>query len=185
MKRVLLSRVLFSCSHQFTWPRRDESGNYYQLCVNCGSKYRYDWKRMRRTSRVEDDLVAETRAAHRPTRPVWVARERRLRHVVPVKYRVIPDGEWLTGSSENLSRSGLLFRCSSEVAIGATIEVQLEMPPELAGEPGCEVTCRGTAARVTPDRAEKEARDFLVACAIEDYGFGATSDAASLARKSG
>ncbi len=171
MKRHLLSRILFRCSHQFTWPRRDESGGYYQLCVNCGSKYKYDWKSMRRTSRVEDDLPVETRKSHRPTKPTWVVRERRLRHVVPVLFRLADKGEWLPGDSENLSRSGLLFRASAEIEVGSKIEVQLEMPPELAGDTASAVTCTGVVARVTRDATAPKGL-FLIACAIEDYHFG-------------
>jgi PilZ domain-containing protein len=169
MKRHLLTRLLFRCSHQFTWPRRDDSGGYYQLCVNCGSKYKYDWKSMRRTARVEDDLP-ETRKSHRPTKPTWVARERRLRHVVPVLYRVAGTTEWLQGDSENLSRSGLLFRGSTEVELGSRVEVQLEMPPELAGDEASEVICTGSVARVTRDPAAPKGI-FLIACAVEDYNF--------------
>src|SRR6266704_1089118 len=95
MTTSLLSRIIWACPHQFTWPRRDESGGYYQLCVNCGSKYKYDWKRMRRTARVEDELPPSTRSSHRASKVVWKARERRLRHLVPVLYSVGGSQEWL------------------------------------------------------------------------------------------
>src|SRR5581483_3004854 len=122
----LLSRILWTCQHQFSWPRRDDSGEYYQWCVNCGTKYRYDWKRMRRTARVDDDAPAATRRSHRPIKPTWTARERRLRHQVPVLYRINRAGDWLEGVSENLSRSGLLFLGTAEPEFGATLEIKLE-----------------------------------------------------------
>jgi hypothetical protein len=173
MKSSLLSRIIWSCPHQFTWPRREESGAYYQLCVNCGSKYRYDWKQMRRSGRVEDELPAETRKSHRQPKVTWTARDRRLRHVVPVLYCVNGSEEWLPGNSENLSRSGLLFRCGSDAAVGTRVEIKLEMPPELAGDSAAEVTCKATIARVTPITGKgKDPEAFLIACAIEDYDFG-------------
>ena len=175
MKQSLLSRIIWTCPHQFTWPRREENGSYYQSCVNCGSKYRYDWKNMRRTARIDDDLPAETRPSHRPTKVVWIARERRLRHVVPVSFRVNGEGEWLSGTSENLSRSGLLFRSAVELSSGAKLEIKLEMPSELAGDEDAEVVCKATVARVTHAAKSKEAEAFLIACAIEDYDFGKKS----------
>ena len=172
MKSTLLSRIIFSCQHQFSWPRRDENGGYYQLCVNCGSKYRYDWKTMRRTSRVEDDLPAQTRQAHRVEKITWKVRERRLKHVVPVLYRVNGTDEWIEATSENLSRSGLLFRTEQELALCTLIDIRLEMPEELTGEWAPEVTLRGMVARVTPFPTKaKGAASFLVGCAVEQMDF--------------
>lgn len=185
MKSSLLSRIIWSCPHQFSWPRRDEDGGYYQLCVNCGSKYRYDWKSMRRTARVDDDLPAETRRSHRPQKSSWQARERRLRHVVPVLYRVGASDEWLNGTSENLSRSGLLFRADAEILIGAPIEIKLEMPEELTGEWSAEVLCKGNVARVTPVMGRgKDPAAFLIACAIDDYDFGKRTVQSAVASES-
>lgn len=172
MKSNLLSRIIFSCQHQFSWPRRDEDGGYYQLCVNCGSKYRYDWKSMRRTARVDDDLPAQTRQPHRVEKITWKVRERRLKHVVPVLYRVSGTDEWIEATSENLSRSGLLFRTEQELALGTVLELRLEMPEELTGEWVPEVNLRGTVARVTNASTKaKEAKSFLVGCAIEQMDF--------------
>jgi hypothetical protein len=172
MKSNLLSRIIWSCPHQFTWPRRDDSGGYYQLCVNCGSKYCYDWKSMRRTARMDDDVPTETRRSHRPQKIAWKVRERRLRHVVPVLFRVRGSEEWMEGTSENLSRSGLLFRADAELAVGAALEMKLEMPEELTGEWVPEVLSRGVVARSTKAAAKSKEHDsFLIACAIEDYDF--------------
>jgi hypothetical protein len=44
-----------SCAHRFTWPRMENNGRHYQICLVCGTAYEYDWERMRRTNR----LVAE------------------------------------------------------------------------------------------------------------------------------
>jgi hypothetical protein len=173
MKSSILSRMIWSCPHQFTWPRREESGAYYQLCVNCGSKYRYDWKQMRRDGRVEDELPASTRKSHRQQKVTWTARERRLRHVVPVSFCLDGSGEWHDGRSENLSRSGLLFRSEDEVPVGSRLQIKLEMPTELTGEKADEVICQATVARVTPIVGKgKDPEGFMVACAIEDYDFG-------------
>src|SRR5438046_8900135 len=44
------------CSHEFLWPRRAADGHYYQVCLLCGAKYKYDWKSMQRIERVGREL---------------------------------------------------------------------------------------------------------------------------------
>jgi hypothetical protein len=49
------------CTHRFAWPRMDQNGRYYQVCLACGAAYEYDWQMMRRTNRllvaaVQNDL---------------------------------------------------------------------------------------------------------------------------------
>src|SRR6185369_19213 len=169
----LISRIIWACPHQFSWPRREENGAYYQLCVNCGSKYQYDWKQMRRTAKIEEDLPSTTRQSHRQPKVSWTPRERRHAHVVPVQYRVAGTMGWLSGNSENLSRSGLLFRASAGLELGTSVEVELEMPRELTGEAETKVVCKTKVARVTHVEAtSKVPESFLIACAIADYDFG-------------
>jgi hypothetical protein len=40
------------CTHRFAWPRIDDNGRHYQICLACGTAYEYDWGTMRRTSRL-------------------------------------------------------------------------------------------------------------------------------------
>ena len=40
------------CMHRFSWPRIDENGRHYQVCLACGSAYEYDWGAMKRTDRL-------------------------------------------------------------------------------------------------------------------------------------
>lgn len=42
---------LLGCTHRFSWPRVDDEGRHYQICLSCGVAYEYDWKVMRRTDR--------------------------------------------------------------------------------------------------------------------------------------
>jgi hypothetical protein len=37
------------CKHEFSWPRNDDNGGHYQICLCCAAAYQYDWKKMRRT----------------------------------------------------------------------------------------------------------------------------------------
>ena len=36
------------CKHRFSWPRIDENGRHYQVCLACGTAYEYDWQAMKR-----------------------------------------------------------------------------------------------------------------------------------------
>lgn len=47
--KQLLNR---GCSHRFSWPRVDQDGRHYQICLTCGTAYEYDWRMMRRTDRL-------------------------------------------------------------------------------------------------------------------------------------
>jgi len=40
------------CSHRFAWPRIDDEGRHYQICLSCGTAYEYDWRLMRQTGRL-------------------------------------------------------------------------------------------------------------------------------------
>jgi len=50
-KIVKLLKLLLrqGCTHRFSWPRVDENGRHYQICLACGTAYEYDWNSMRRT----------------------------------------------------------------------------------------------------------------------------------------
>jgi hypothetical protein len=41
-----------ACPHRFSWPRIDEQGRHYQICLACGTAFEYDWRMMRRTGRL-------------------------------------------------------------------------------------------------------------------------------------
>jgi hypothetical protein len=40
------------CTHRFSWPRIDDEGHHYQICLACGTAYEYDWGTMRQTGRL-------------------------------------------------------------------------------------------------------------------------------------
>jgi len=54
-----------SCAHRFGWPRIDDDGRHYQICLICGDAYEYDWTTMCRTDRrlrVNVSQVGDTKA---------------------------------------------------------------------------------------------------------------------------
>lgn len=175
MSGGFFGRMLRSCQHQFTWPRRDESGDYYQLCVNCGSKYSYDWTKMKRIAKLDDSDASERppiSTARCNRKSAWSPRERRLKHTVPVSFQLTGSGEWQEGTCKNISRSGLMFVTTAAVTGGQILELKLAMPKELAGSKLSEVTCAAEVVRVssTPRKGE-EPEVLQVACSINGYQF--------------
>ncbi len=188
MHAQFLHGLLSACRHQFSWPRRDETGENYQVCVHCGAKYSYDWTQMRRVALLEnpEDKAGASRNATRKcgTRKAWTPRERRLRHQVPVLYRVPGNEEWMEGVTENISRSGLLFRASSPLEVGSGIELAFEMPHEITGEHDARVICEGSLVRLEAAARDKKHPAFLMACAIAQYRFAAASDKVIVVKQS-
>jgi hypothetical protein len=171
----IISRFLFDCRHQFSWPRRDENGDYYQLCVACGTKYSYDWSRMRRLEPIDDTPKAEdSKSTIRRCgkKSAWTPRERRLKHEVPVLFRTVGTQDWMEGSTENISRSGVLFRSAVSVEPQTKLELKFEMPKELTGETPAQVVCQATVQRVIANAgSKKQPASFSFACAVADYDF--------------
>jgi len=54
--RQLLAQA---CTHRFSWPRIDDHGHHYQICLTCGTAYEYDWRMMRRTGRLLAAVVQQ------------------------------------------------------------------------------------------------------------------------------
>jgi PilZ domain len=173
----IISRLLFDCRHQFSWPRRDENGDYYQLCVACGAKYQYDWTRMRRleplddTPKPEDNKSGIRRCGRKSA---WTPRERRLRHDVPLQFRVKGSEEWSQGTTENISKSGVLFRSPVSLEPETKLELKFDMPKELTGDAPAEVVCHASVRRVSANPAtKKHPATFNIACAVAGYDFTA------------
>ncbi len=171
MRDGLLQRFWFGCRHRFSWPRQSEDGEYYQVCLECGVKYRYDWNRMRRTARVrgtETAVAVTCKSQRRRGRTnAWQTRERRLQTSVPVQFRPKGSSEsWRVGRSENISRSGLLFTVEGDLpAVGSELELVFLLPAEICGTAAATVLCHARVARIKESTRKELAR---VAAAISD-----------------
>ena len=172
--------MLGRCSHEFSWPRRTGDGDYYQVCLLCAAEYKYDWKTMRRTERVDRNPVenAEEEANTRPrTRPTaWVPRARRLKLDLPLRYRVKSLGEWYGGQIDNLSQSGVLFRGPQSLPENTMVEMIFNMPEEISGQRNSTVLCQGRIIRAKESRRESRKdpanpKAGVVAASILDYIF--------------
>jgi hypothetical protein len=70
-----------------------------------------------------------------------------------MRYRRAGEIHWRTGSTENISRSGVLFRASDPMPPLTPVEILLALPPEVGGSDGT-VICRGRVVRTEPATAD-------------------------------
>ena len=163
--------MLGRCSHEFSWPRRTANGEYYQVCLLCAAAYQYDWKTMRRGSRVEAPApeTAGVRRRSGQKQPTWVPRARRLKLDLPIRYRVKNLSTWYEGMVENISQSGVLFHGPQQLPNNALVEMVFEMPEEISGQKNSNVLCQGRLIRSKQVHHTEES--FGLAASILDYKF--------------
>jgi len=179
-QKLLDVLMLGRCSHEFSWPRRAADGDYYQVCLLCAAEYKYDWKTMRRTQRVDhtaaqstNDAAGSRRSRSHARKPSWVPRARRLKLHSTVRYRVKNLGSWYEGVIDNLSQSGLLFQGPQRFPSNTLVEMVFEMPEEISGQKNSTVLCQGRIIRAKePGRNTRESSDSTtLAASILDYKF--------------
>lgn len=113
-------------------------------------------------------LAAQTQAAgHSPKLSPF--RAKRFKLQLPLKYRPLGENSWRAGTTENISRSGMLFRGEEMVPASVQIEISLVLPPEIAGLSAAEVVCRGEIVRTM--EAEGKAMSPALAAKILQYRF--------------
>jgi hypothetical protein len=166
MLSLLRSVLKHQCSHQFLWPQRRSEGGHYQICIRCGDQYVYDWETMSRAARITAFAASRT-LAPRPT--PHVPRAQRFPVRKPIFYRQVNHSQYRLAMLVNISASGLLLECHPSIPEGTSLEMILQMPPEITGQPYRTVLCRGEIVR----SALGESGIALVVVAISDYSFGA------------
>jgi len=89
--------------------------------------------------------------AARETSPT---RAQRFHLHLPLRYRRLGEKEWHMGTTENISRSGLLFQADEVLQPSAQVEINLVLPAEIAGLSPTEVVCRGEVVRTVEPHGE-------------------------------
>ena len=75
------------------------------------------------------------------------SRAQRFNLQLPLKYRLLGESVWRNGTTENISRSGMLFRVEETIQPSAQLEISLVLPAEIAGLSPAEVLCHGEVVR--------------------------------------
>jgi CheY-like chemotaxis protein len=107
--------------------------------------------------------------AGRPVPKLSPYRAQRFKLQLPIKYRPLGENDWRAGTTENISRSGLLFRAEEMLPANIQLEINLVLPPEIAGLSAAEVVCRGEVVRTM--EAEAPSMNPALAAKILQYHF--------------
>ncbi len=75
------------------------------------------------------------------------SRAQRFQLHLPLRYRRLGEQDWHVGTTENISRSGMLFQADEVLQPSAQLEINLVLPQEIAGLSSTEVVCRGEVVR--------------------------------------
>jgi PAS domain S-box-containing protein len=112
-------------------------------------------------SRTGSSVVAE--------RKIPPFRARRFNLHLPLRYRPLGEENWRPGTTENISRSGLLFQAQELLHPNALLEISLVLPAEIAGLAATEVICRGEVVRSV--EAQGQSVSPALAAKILQYHF--------------
>ncbi|MBV9482527.1 MAG: response regulator [Acidobacteria bacterium] len=93
------------------------------------------------------EVVVRSSSAEGITTRIPSFRAQRFKLQLPIRYRPVGDADWRRGTTENISRSGVLFRAEEALQPAAQLEISLVLPPEIAGLSAAEVVCRGEVVR--------------------------------------
>ena len=89
-----------------------------------------------------------------PGRETPPTRAQRFQLHLPLRYRRLGENEWHVGTTENISRSGMLFQADEMLQPSAQLEINLVLPAEIAGLSATEVVCRGEVVRTIEPHGE-------------------------------
>src|SRR6266446_9416487 len=104
-----------------------------------------------------------------PTR--YARRARRYPIRLAMRFRPSGDSQWSDARTENISRSGVLFRTSHVMRRATPIEMLLALPVEVGGA-NAPVICRGRVVRT--ERSADNDRDPMPAVAATIAGYRLT-----------
>ena len=113
------------------------------------------------SSRTASNLLAEKK--------VPPFRARRFNLQLPLRYRPLGENSWRPGTTENISRSGLLFQAQELLHENSQLEISLVLPAEIAGLAATEVICRGEVVRAI--EAQGQGMPPALAAKILQYHF--------------
>ena len=95
---------------------------------------------------------------------------RRFPISAPLRYRVSSETGWRTAKTENISSTGVLFRCEDYVECGAQVEMNFLLLKSMSDREGLEVACKGEVVRL--DRPVDRHRLPGLAVKITGYCLG-------------
>jgi len=94
--------------------------------------------------------------------------DRAPRFAIPIAilYRTPGDVSWLEGWTENISKSGVLFRADHAIALNTPVEMMMEIPTFIATPVAGPAICRGRIVR-TVAKSPRQDRHSMAAAILE------------------
>jgi hypothetical protein len=74
---------------------------------------------------------------------------------IPLKYRPSGTADWWEGRTENISRSGVLFRTEHVMPLQTPVDVLMPLPEEVGGAGSGMVICNGRVVRTEPPQPDE------------------------------
>jgi hypothetical protein len=81
------------------------------------------------------------------TMAAMVSRAQRFAVQLPIRYKKIGGRRWFEGKTENISRSGILFRANRVLKLRTAIQMSFILPAWGQAEGPGEVLCQGSVVR--------------------------------------
>jgi hypothetical protein len=75
------------------------------------------------------------------------SRAQRFAIQMHLRYRLIGESKWRNGTTENVSRSGVLFWGEELAEPNTILDMRLLLPDEIPGVQSAEILCRGVVVR--------------------------------------
>jgi PilZ domain len=107
------------------------------------------------------------------TMAAMLSRAQRFLVQLPIRYKKIGGRRWFEGKTENISRSGVLFRADRVLKPKTAIQMSFTLPVSVKGDGPGEVLCRGSVVRAVAGAGENRP---CVAVSIERYRFVRTQE---------
>jgi len=98
------------------------------------------------------------------------------RFAIPISilYRTSGDGAWAEGWTENISKSGVLFRTDRPIEVDSPVELLMDIPTWISTSVTGKTICRGRIVRAEPPSPLEDRPAF--AAAILEYELARPAD---------
>ena len=137
------------------WTRASPCSKSPSRCPRSKKKCGQYWTPQRSPRRSQCPVVQYRRLRLRDLRETLTFRAQRFNLHLPLRYRPVGEQSWRKGTTENISRSGMLFHAEEDLQPNMQLEINLVLPVEIAGLAATEVVCRGEVVRTVETPGSK------------------------------
>ena len=143
------------------------SGSHWLHCDRCGHLWRELDPETDAFLLIVSSLAASGRMFVAQPGEETIPRAVRINVRLEVRYRTQPGGNWEVGLTENLSRSGVLFRTDGPLDQDAPLDLIIVLPGGVPGEPSSRFRCQAEVVRRQPSTRSGEAQ--AIAATVDGY----------------